>query len=320
MKLDFDDLFASPSIDIYEGGRHSVTRLRQLLLIIQDNEDHALWPMAIVNAASCLEWYARSALRILIDHGADQINPEARVLKELRLNYAVILQAQKSHLSIGAIVALSKNFSSFDEIDSALADLMKNTKPSITSKVMLPLSKLMDFVFDPCKLSKKSLVQDLNEMFKQRHELVHGSPRHLAFENELDTLFSKKDLIRYIYRSLQYVKRMNSALENFFPELLERSTHDYNANGRSRLENSDREIERLAKAIEARIANDAALLREFRATQNAWRRWRDAEAAFQSADWRGGTGRTAILLGYQTSFNLERLRSLESYLRTLDHS
>ena len=88
MKNIKDEMFASSYTDLYEGARHSSTRLRQLLLVVQNNADHALWPLAIANATSCLEWFARSVLQQLIDFAAEQIQrdavPEIQVLLERR--------------------------------------------------------------------------------------------------------------------------------------------------------------------------------------------------------------------------------------------
>jgi uncharacterized protein YecT (DUF1311 family) len=319
MKAAKDDTFTSSYFDLYDGARHATERLRQLRIVVQDNKDHALWPLAIVNAATCLEWFARSMLQQLIDFAAEQINPEARILRDLKISYALILQARSSHLSIGAIIASSRNFSSFEEIDSALTDLMNNPKPSILARVAAPLSDLSTFAFNCGRQSKKALSRELNEMFRRRHELVHGSPRHLAFENELDVQFDKRALLKFISCSLQYIKQMDRALHKFIPELAERSTLDINSNQRVRLANSDTEVTRLAKAIERRIGSDPDLLREFEKTQRAWRLWRNRESVFQSADWRGGTGRTAVVLGLRTSMNIERLRSLESYIRELEN-
>jgi len=122
-------------------------------------------------------------------------------------------------------------------------------------------------------------------MFKKRHELIHGSPRHLAFEDEP---FDKRELLKFIHYALQYIKQMDAALRKFVPQLAERSTRDINVNQRQRLANSEAEVEKLAKAIERRIASDPDHLQEFRKTQRAWRLWRDRESLFQSADWRGG--------------------------------
>ena len=47
-----EQMFEPSYADLYDGARHSTARLRQLSLIVQDNADHALWPLAIVNAAS----------------------------------------------------------------------------------------------------------------------------------------------------------------------------------------------------------------------------------------------------------------------------
>jgi hypothetical protein len=156
-------------------------------------------------------------------------------------------------------------------------------------------------------------------MFKRRHELIHGSPRHLAFENELETQFSKRDLLRYIESSIQYIRQMNAALLKFIPGLSERTTVEINFNQRRRLANREVEVDRLARAVERGIAGDSETLREFRQTQRAWRVWRNRGSMFQSRDWRGGTGRPAVVMGYRTSFNLERLRNLEACVRELDN-
>jgi uncharacterized protein YecT (DUF1311 family) len=187
------------------------------------------------------------------------------------------------------------------------------------ARIAAPLSDLTSFAFRCGRHTKKALAKELNEMFKRRHELIHGSPRHLAFEDELETQFDKRELLKFIHYSLQYIKQMDAALRKFIPQLTERSTHDINWNQRRRLANSEAEVEKLARAIERRIASDSDHLLEFRQTQRAWRLWRDRESIFQSADWRGGTGRTAIVMGYRTSFNVERLRSLEAYVRELDN-
>ena len=265
-----------------------------------------------------LEWFARSALQQLIDFAAEQINPDARILRDLKINYALILQARSSHLTIGAIVATSRNFSSFDEIDSALMDLMNNPRPSRLARIAAPLSDLTNFAFRRGARTKSALAKELNEMFRRRHELIHGSPRHLAFEDELEAIFDKRELLKFIHSSIQYIKQMDAALRKLIPQLAERSTFEINCNQGQRLANSELEVEKLAKAIERRIASEPDHLREFRQTQRAWRLWRDRESLFQSADWRGGTGRTAIVLGYRTSFNVARLRSLEAYIRELE--
>jgi uncharacterized protein YecT (DUF1311 family) len=318
MKTIKEEMSESSYVDIYGGARHSIARLRQLRLLVQRNSDHALWPLAIVNATTCVEWFARCALQQLIDYAAEQINPEARILRDLKVSYASILQARTSHLSIGAIVATSRNFSSFDEIDGTLIDLMNNPKRNILSTIIGPLSELSKFAFERGRATKKGLARELNEMFRRRHELIHGSPRHLMFENELETQFSKRELLKYIQCSLQYIGQMDAALRRFIPGLTEQSTHDINFNRYRRLANSEAEIDRLEKAIERRLATDPETLREFRQTQRAWRLWRDRESMFQSSDTRGGSIRTAIVMGYRTSFNLERLRSLEAFTRELD--
>ncbi|MCK1517450.1 DUF1311 domain-containing protein [Bradyrhizobium sp. 190] len=318
MKSVSDGMFESSYTDLYDGARHSTARLRQLLLVVQDNTDHALWPLAIVNATTCLEWFARSVLQQLIDFAPEQINPEARILRDLKINYALILQARSTYLSVGAIVAMSRNFSSFDEIDVTLTDLMNNRKPSALARMATPLYDLTTLAFRRGQRTKTVLAKQLNEMFKRRHELIHGSPRHLAFENELETQFSKRELLAFIHCAIQYIKQMDAALRRSAPQLAERTTIDINWNLRRKLDNSEVEVERIAKAIERRIAGDPDELREFRQTQRVWRLWRDKESIFQSGSWRGGTGRTAVILSYRTSFNLERLRSLEAYIRELD--
>lgn len=309
-------IFETALSDLNEGPQLSIMRLRQMSRILDDDYETNLWPLITVNAVTCLEWYARSILKQLIDYSADRINPEARILRELRINYALILQANVKRFTIGDIVATSRNFSSFDDIDATLSDLIKESQPSLLARVKIPLEELIRAAFRGKSLSKKVMTQELNAMFRKRHELVHGTPRNLTYRNELEAYVTKKELRKFIYYALAYIQLMESALRKFVPEWAARSTHDNNMNQYGRLSNSDIEIGKLESAIESRIAGNQ--LSEFRKAQRAWRLWRDRESYFQSSDWEGGTGRTAVLMGYQTSFNMERLRSLEAYVRQLD--
>jgi uncharacterized protein YecT (DUF1311 family) len=311
-----DAIFETSYSDLSEGPKIPILRLRQLSQIVQDDYETRLWPLVIVNAATCLEWYARTVLKHLIDYAAERINPDARVLRDLKINYALILQAHVRRFSIGDIVAMSRNFSSFDDIDTTLNDLMKQTKPPLVVRVKKPLVDLIADALRKRTFSKKALARELNLMFQKRNELVHGTPRYLSYENELDSYLAKSELLKFIHCALYYVTSVESAVQKFVPELSARSTYQMNINQRARLTNSDREVERLEKKVERRIGGNH--LRDFRRAQRAWRLWRARESVFQTADWEGGSGRTAIQLSYETSINLERLRSREAYIRQID--
>jgi hypothetical protein len=133
-KVDFGGQLASYG-DLNEGPQICIMRLRQLKLVVQNDDKGELWPLALVNVATCMEWFARSLVKHLIDYSAERINPNARLLKDLKINYSLILQAHINHFSIGDIVAMSRNFSSFDDIEDTLNDLTKEAKPSILARV-----------------------------------------------------------------------------------------------------------------------------------------------------------------------------------------
>jgi uncharacterized protein YecT (DUF1311 family) len=311
----------SPSYgDLNEGPQICIMRLRQLKLIVQDYNEGELWPLALVNVATCLEWFARSVVKHLIDYSAERINPNARLLRDLKINYSLILQAHINHFSIGDIVAMSRNFSSFDEIEATLNDLTKEAKPSILARVQKSWADLMSNAFFNGRIPRGTIEDQLNTLFKKRNELVHGSPRHLAYSDQLDALVSKRELLLFIYCSIEYMRYVASILTKFIPELSARSTRDNNMNQLSRLDNSAKAIKRLEQAIERRMADDADHLALFRRSQRAWRTWRDREADFQTTSVWGpaGSGRPAILMGFETTINMDRLRNLEGYLRQLD--
>jgi biotin carboxyl carrier protein len=46
------------------------------------------------NAAACPEWFARTVLENLDRHSADRVSVDARILRDLKLNYSLILQAE----------------------------------------------------------------------------------------------------------------------------------------------------------------------------------------------------------------------------------
>ncbi|MGL3106689.1 lysozyme inhibitor LprI family protein [Bradyrhizobium sp. BR 1432] len=307
------------SDDLNEGPQICIRRLRQLNAIVQGHENAELWPLALVNVATCLEWFARSLIKHLIDYSADRINPDAKLLRELKINYSLILQAHVDRFSIGDIVAMSRNFSSFDEIDGTLNDLTKEARLSVLARVQLSWADLMKKAFQRGALSQRIIEVQLNALFKKRSELVHGSPRHLAYDDQLSALVSKREVSLFIHAAIEYMRHVSSSLAMFIPELRAKSTYDNNVNQRSRLENSEKAITRLEQAIETRLAADPVHLDHFRKAQRSWRAWRNREANFQTTALWGpaGSGRPVILMGRETSINMDRLRSLESYLREI---
>jgi hypothetical protein len=45
------------------------------------------------NAAACPEWFARTVLEYFDRRSANRVSPDARILRDLKLNYSLILQA-----------------------------------------------------------------------------------------------------------------------------------------------------------------------------------------------------------------------------------
>lgn len=317
--MNFGEQMASYG-DLNEGPQICILRLRQLKLIVQDNDKGELWPLALVNVATCMEWFARSLVKHLIDYSADRINPNARLLKDLKINYGLIVQARVNHYSIGDIVAMSRNFSSFDEIEGTLSDLTKEAKPSILARAQKSWAVLMSDAFRSGALSRSTIERQLNTLFEKRNELVHGSPRHLAYDDQLNALVSERELVLFIQCAIEYMRHVLSTLAKFIPELNARTTRDNNLNQSNRLQNSNEAIKKLEQAIESRLATDTTYLTQFRRAQHAWRTWRNREADFQTTVVLGpvGSGRPAIYMGFETTLSMDRLRSLESYLRELD--
>lgn len=316
--VDFQDATASYT-DLNEGPQICIMRLRQLRLLVGDYNEGELWPLALVNVATCLEWFARSLVKHLIDYSADRVNPNARLLRELKINYGLILQAHKKQFSIGDIVAMSRNFSSFDDIQDTLNDLMNEAKPSILARVQKSWADLMKDTLRLGRLSQRTIEKQLNSLFRKRNEMVHGSPRHLAYRDQLEALVSERELLLFIQCAIEYMTRVVSALNDFIPELTARTTFDNNFNQRNRLDNSEDAIQRLEQSVERRLASDPDYVDDFRRAQKAWRRWRDREAEFQTTVVWGpaGSGRPAILMGFGTTLNMDRVRSLEAILREL---
>ena len=295
-------------------------RLRQLNAVIRDDNNPELWPLALVNVATCLEWFARSLIKHLIDNSAERMNPNAKLLRDLKINYGLILQAHTSQFSIGDIVAMSRNFSSFDEIEEILLDLTKEPRLSILARVQESWANLTEGAFRKGPLSRRTIVAKLNLLFRKRHELVHGSPRYLAYDDQLEGLISKRELLLIIHCSIRYMQRVVLSLNEFIPELSARTTRDNNLNQGRRLDNSEKAILKLERVIENRLKNDSKYLVQFRRAQHAWRTWRNREADFQTTVVWGptGSGRPAILMGFETSINMDRLRNLEACIREMD--
>jgi hypothetical protein len=178
-------IFEASQADLSEGPKVSIMRLRQLSRVVQEDYETNLWPLVLVNTATCLEWFARTVLKHLIDYSSDRVNPDARVLRDLKINFALVLQANNQQFSIGDIVATSRNFSSFDDIESTIQDLVKEAEPSLLARIQKPWATLVREAFQRRSVSKKVIARELNRMFQKRNELVHGTPRHLSYEDQL---------------------------------------------------------------------------------------------------------------------------------------
>src|SRR5260370_26284591 len=267
--LDNETASESPYFDLHDGHIHALARVRQIRSSIQDQRLTELRPLTIVSLVTCLEWFARAMIKNLIDHAPDLINGDARLLRDVKLNYSTILRTHKNQFSIGDLVALSRNFSSFDDIQETLFDLVGEPKGSLFTKLNLALQK--------GRIKSKVLAATLNKMFRTRHELVHGSPR-LMFEDEQATFISQRDLLTYCECIEMFIRQFEKFMRSAIPSYSDRSTLDMRLSQSERLESTDARIGELEAAIGKQF--DDGTVREFRRAQRAWKVWRRREAEF----------------------------------------
>jgi uncharacterized protein YecT (DUF1311 family) len=244
-------------------------------------------------------------IKNLIDYAPDLINGEARVLRDVKLNYSTILRTHKNQFSIGDLVALSRNFSSFDDIQETLFDLVGEPKGSLFTKLNVVLQK--------GRLKSKAIGATLNKMFRARHELVHGSPRHLMFEDEQAPFISQRDLMTYCQCIEMFIRQFEKFMRSAIPSYSDRSTLDMRLSQSQRMQTTDARIGELEAAIGEQF--DDETIREFYRAQRAWKVWRRREAEFQTHMWRGGTFRNVARLGEATAMGNQRIRQLEFVLR-----
>lgn len=297
--------FDSPDFDLNDGHVHALMRVRQIRQTIPDYRLEELRPLLVVNLVTCTEWFARAMIKNLIDYAAESINPEATLLREVKLNYSTILRSHVNRFSIGDVVALSRNFSSFDDVKDTLFDLVGEPKGSLFKKLDMSLKK--------GKLRGKALNATLNSMFRMRHELVHGSPRHLMFEDERAPFITKRQLLAYCTGIEVFIRQFEKFMRSAIPFYADRSTLDMRTSQSTRLATTDLRIGELEKALEKRF--DDETVQEFRAAQRAWKAWTRREAEFQTNMWRGGTFRNVARLGELTTLGAQRVRQLEYLLR-----
>ena len=244
-------------------------------------------------------------IKNLIDYAPDQINDDARLLREVKLNYSTILRTHKNQFSIGDLIALNRNFSSFDDIQETLFDLIGKPKGSLLAK--------LKFMLSMGRLKDKTRADSLNKMFRARHELVHGSPRHLMFEDERAPFVSQRDLLIYCECIESFFRGFEKFMRTTFRSYSDKSTLDMRISQGERLQSTDERIEQLEFAIEKRF--DDETVAEFRSTQKAWKEWRRHESEFQTHIWRDGTFRNVARLGEATAIGTQRIRQLEFILR-----
>jgi uncharacterized protein YecT (DUF1311 family) len=156
----------------------------------------------------------------------------------------------------------------------------------------------------------------LEQMFKVRHELVHGTPRIFIYEDEIEALATKRETEAYISCSLEFIAAYEDFLRSSIGEYRERSTVDMRLDQADRYGRADDRLSELEQAIMKRLPSEQAPT--FAKSQRAWKLWRGREAELQSIHWWGGTGQIPAIIGEMTSLTLDRIRQLEHLLRTLD--
>jgi len=232
--LDNQTAFESPYFDLHDGHVHALARVRQIRAYIQDQRLKELRPLTIVTLVTCLEWFARAMIKNLIDYAPDLINSDARLLRDVKLNYSTILRTHTNQFSIGDLVALSRNFSSFDDIQESLFDLVGEPKGSLFRK--------LDIMMKRGQLKTKALAAALNRMFRARHELVHGSPRHMMFEDEPATFISQRDLLIYCECIETFIRQFERFMRSAIPSYSARSTLDMRLSQGERLEGTSNNV------------------------------------------------------------------------------
>lgn len=305
LPLEEDIASESPYFDLHDGHVHALARVRQIRSTAQDWTLHELHPLLVVNLATSFEWFARAMIKNLIDFAPDQINSDARVIRELKLNYSTIIRTHKNQFSIGDLIALNRNFGSFDDIQETLLDLVAKPNGLLTSKLKMHLRI--------GRLKDKTIASMLNRMFRTRHELVHGSPRHLMFGDERALLVSDRDLLIYCQCIEIYIRNFDAFMRKSFRSYSDMTTLQMRMSQADRLTSTDDRIAELEEALEKRLDPETAI--ELHEAQKAWRQWRDCEAELQSHIWRGGTFRNVARLGEATSIGTQRIRQLEFLLR-----
>lgn len=295
----------SSYFDLIGGQALALSRVRQIRASINDNWTPKLSPLLIVNLVSCFEWFARAAIKGLIDEVPDAINRNANIIKDIKLNFATLLNSQLNQFSIGDFVALHRNFSSFEDIHNSLSDLIKQTKSSFPAKAYT--------VFAQRKLNDKALTKTLTKMFASRHEIVHGTPRHMLYDDEHLPFVLRRDLQAYCKCVEIYMQAFQKFSNAAIPSYKNKSNWDRIVYQTKRRGSTEERLKELEQAIEERL--DILTKLEFRRAQEAWRLWREREVHFQTHIWRGGTHRNLALLGETTSINAQRIRQLEFFLR-----
>jgi len=297
---------ASKSVlDLFEGDQYAVARIRQLKSITNNPRSR---PFIIVNLVSCLEWYARSKVKQLIDFHSDRINTNAKLLRDARINYTLLLRTRNQNFSLGDIIAISKNFSSVEDIEESIGDLIVRADKKYSSAFKKIMSKM--------RVRPAYAKDKLEQMFKVRHELVHGTPRIFIYEDEIEALATKRETETYISYSLEFIAAYEDFLRSSIGEYRERTTLDMRLNQAERYSRADGRLSKLEQAIIKRLPAEQAPT--FAKSQRAWKLWRGREAELQAIHWWGGTGQIPAIIGEMTSLTLDRIRQLESLLRMLD--
>ncbi|RXG87343.1 hypothetical protein EAS62_35985 [Bradyrhizobium zhanjiangense] len=134
-----------------------------------------------------------------------------------------------NRFSIGDIVAMSRNFSSFEDIEETVSDLAKEVNPSILVRVQNSWADLMRDAFSNGLLSSRTIETQLSSCFGSGMSWctdLRGTWRMMISLAP----WSQRVSFKFLSYSIEYMKHVLTSVAKFVPGLEARTTYEMKAN------------------------------------------------------------------------------------------
>jgi len=234
----------------------------------------------VVKAVTCMEVFLRSTLAEMIDHGEEFQERAAQLGKDLKFDFQLIRALQGRSVSLGLILSHSVSLNNVEAVISALTvmvgDSLKERLSSIRDRWEVEVKGNAD---EPIIENLDVVLRDVGDVFNIRHIIVHELPH--------DSPVKVDKIERQIQSCSTFVRAVDAVVQELMFPGSPLTQADMNVFAAQSFQSANKELESMLAQLRRTIGEEAA--QELETANEAWVTFRDAQANFCAAQYKGGS-------------------------------